>query len=72
MTFKGYEDAIIFCFHFYFLFRTNGKRTWYFFFESTVLKLLDHSYQSWFATITLTTAFETTHYTVEDFMDMDQ
>ena len=61
LTFKGYEDTMIVCVSiFIFLFRTNGKRTidesdlrhyYGHFFESTILKLLDHSYvQSSFAT----------------------
>ena len=75
LTFKRYEDTMIFCFHFYFLFRTNGKRAtrWrrlpslllYFFFERTTLKLL---HQAMFKVLsqqlqyTLTTVFETIHY----------
>ena len=62
LTFKGCEDAMIFCvLIFIFLFRTNGKRTaawerlrhyYSIFFESTILKLLDYSYvQISFATI---------------------
>ena len=61
--FKGYKDSMIFCVFIFYFFRTNGtngKRTagwerlpsplWYFF-ESTILKLLEHSYvQSSFAT----------------------
>ena len=75
LTFKGYEDAMIF-FVSIFIFclepmvreglDENDFRHYYgIFFESTIPKLLDHSYvQCSFAKIqgTLTTAFEMIHY----------
>ena len=77
LIFKGYEDTMIFCFNFYFSFRTTSKRTarwkrfpsllWYFFFESTILKLPD---QAMFKMLlqqlqnTLTTAFDAINYSL--------
>ena len=69
MTFKGYEDVMILCVTIFIfcleptvteqLDENNFCDYYGIFFESTILKLLDHSYgQSSFAT----TAFGTMHY----------
>ena len=69
------------CFHFYFLFRNNGKRNkldgndfrlcyMVIFFESVIPKVLDYSYVQQLQG-NLTTAFER-HLSIENFTDMDQ
>ena len=79
LTFKRYEDTMILHFHFYFLFRTNCKRTtvwerllsllWYFF-ETTWSQLCSKFFRNTYEEFCLQNLKGT--FTVEDFIDIDK